>query len=200
MASFVLSRARRLFSYSDLQGTSVDAMETGAGGSGSSSDHSGGGAAGLIPERLRSRKKCIGISTGIFATVVLFCIIASVHQSDDISLRTLPAAFSSASSGSGVGSVSDARRVKMSDTSQGKFYASHWNGTWINDEEFLFRDSEGNLYSASSMNIPFFFKLEFWKLLNFSITQILREIKVRATQMAKNGTFSSSKFSKNDFK
>ena len=167
MASFVLSRARRLFSYSDLQGTSVDAMETGAGGSGSSSDHSGGGAAGLIPERLRSRKKCIGISTGIFATVVLFCIIASVHQSDDISLRTLPAAFSSASSGSGVGSVSDARRVKMSDTSQGKFYASHWNGTWINDEEFLFRDSEGNLYSASSMTIPFFWKLKFWKLLNF---------------------------------
>jgi len=145
MASFVLSRARRLFSYSDLQGTSVDAMETGAGGSGSTSDHSGGGAAGLIPERLRSRKKCIGISTGIFATVVLFCIIASVHQSDDISLRTLPAAFSSASSGSGVGSVSDARRVKMSDTSQGKFYASHWNGTWINDEEFLFRDSEEGL-------------------------------------------------------
>ena len=80
MANFVLSRARRLFSYSDLQGTSVDAMETGAG-----SDQSG--AAGLIPERLRSRKKCIGISTGIFATVVLFCIIASVHQSDDISLR-----------------------------------------------------------------------------------------------------------------
>ena len=155
MASFVLSRARRLFSYSDLQGTSVDAMETGAGGSGSTSDHSGGGAAGLIPERLRSRKKCIGISTGIFATVVLFCIIASVHQSDDISLRTLPAAFSSASSGSGVGSVSDARRVKMSDTSQGKFYASHWNGTWINDEEFLFRDSEGNLYSASNINILF---------------------------------------------
>ena len=173
MASFVLSRARRLFSYSDLQGTSVDAMETGAGGS--SPDHSGGGnAAGLIPERLRSRKKCIGISTGIFATVVLFCIIASVHQSDDISLRTLPAAFSSASSGSGVGSVSDARRVKMSDTSQGKFYASHWNGTWINDEEFLFRDSEGNLYSASSIDVPFF---SFWKLLNFSVAQILREIK-----------------------
>lgn len=153
MASFVLSRARRLFSYSDLQGTSVDAMETGA-GNGSSPDHSGG-AAGLIPERLRSRKKCIGISTGIFATVVLFCIIASVHQSDDISLRTLPAAFSSASSGSGSGSVIDARRVKMSDTSQGKFYASHWNGTWINDEEFLFRDSEGNSYSASIINIPF---------------------------------------------
>ena len=158
MASFVLSRARRLFSYSDLQGTSVDAMETGAG---SSSADQSGNAAGLIPERLRSRKKCIGISTGIFATVVLFCIIASVHQSDDISLRTLPAAFSSASSGSGVGSVSDARRVKMSDTSQGKFYASHWNGTWINDEEFLFRDSEGNYYSTTNIDILYFGILNF---------------------------------------
>ena len=126
MASLILSSARRLFSYSDLQGTTVDAMESGG-----------------IPERIRNRKKCIGITTGILGICVLFVIVASVHHSDEVSLRNLPAAFSSASSGSGSGSVVDARRVSLSDTSQGRFYASHWNGSWINDVEFLYADSSG---------------------------------------------------------
>ena len=138
MASLLVNRARSLFSYSDLQGTTVDAMESGSG----------------IPDRIRSRKKCIGISTGILGIVILFCIVASVHQSDDISLRNLPAAFSSASSGSGIGSVVDARRVSLSDTSHGAFYASQWNGSWINDVEFLYADSSGILLIHNSTPGP----------------------------------------------
>ena len=115
----------------------MESMETSGGGTGTMS---------VIPEQFRNRKKCIGYTTGIFGIVILLVIVASVqHDGEEVSLRNLPAAFSSASSGSGSNgnSVVDSRRVSLADTSRGRFYPSHWNGSWISDVEFLYRDNSG---------------------------------------------------------
>ena len=118
----------------------MESMESSSGGGGT-------GTMSVIPEQFRNRKKCVGYTTAIFGIVILLVIVASVHHDgeDGVSLRNLPAAFSSASSGSGSNgnSVVDSRRVSLADTSRGRFYPSHWNGSWISDVEFLYRDNSG---------------------------------------------------------
>ena len=118
----------------------MESMESSSGGGGT-------GTLSVIPEQFRNRKKCVGYTTAIFGIVILLVIVASVHHDgeDGVSLRNLPAAFSSASSGSGSNgnSVVDSRRVSLADTSRGRFYPSHWNGSWISDVEFLYRDNSG---------------------------------------------------------
>ena len=79
-----------------------------------------------------------------------------IHQLFQVTsaLRNLPAAFSSASSANAGQITLDNRRVSLFDTSRGRFYASKWNGTWINGLEFIFQDYEGglNIYNVQAQN------------------------------------------------
>ncbi len=51
--------------------------------------------------------------------------------------------------------TSDSRRVTLYDTSRGRFYPSSWNGTWINDKEFIYSGMLGslNIYNVQAQNV-----------------------------------------------
>ena len=49
----------------------------------------------------------------------------------------------------------DERRVSLFDTSRGRFYASKWNGTWINGVEFIYTAFDGslNVFNVQAQNV-----------------------------------------------
>jgi len=149
MANFVLSRARRLFSYTDLQGSNGSTMET------SSINIENGTSANNSSLPLKKKRKCVIISTCVFGLLVIIVIaLGSRHRSRvTTALRNLPAAFSSASSSSETITM-DERRVSLFDTSRGRFYPTKWNGTWINGLEFLYSGSDGslNIFNVKAQN------------------------------------------------
>lgn len=144
MANFVMSKARRLFSYTDLEGPNNNmAMETTSIsiGDSPSPEHNA--------SQPKQRRKCIIVSTCAFGLLIIVSLaIGTRHRSKITSaLKNLPAAFSSASSSaSEVTGASDlSRQVKLADISSGAFYPLGWNGTWISGFEFIYHASDRSL-------------------------------------------------------
>jgi len=143
MANFVMSRARRLFSYSDLEGPTNMAMET------ASINITDSGSSDHNAPSPKHRRKCIIVSTCTFGLLIIVVLAFSArhHTKMTSALRNLPAAFSSASSSASevASSTSSSRQVKLSDISNGLFYPRGWNGTWISGYEFLYHKSDQSL-------------------------------------------------------
>ena len=133
MGNLIVSKARQLFSYSDLQGVNMNMT--------SSSVNIEEG----LGQTSKSKRKCIAASTCAFALIIIIVIAASANHKTKVGtiLKNLPEAFASASSSSEAEAITSSRRVSLSDTSRGRFYASSWNGTWISDVEFLYEDING---------------------------------------------------------
>lgn len=161
MAQFFMSRARKLFQYVDLQGSTVPSPASHEGRV-TSSMSSNGDATVRIDDvtpiansdavdksiRQRSRRRKFLILAAVCGVAIVTIIALTYHDNAAKFISAIPATFSSASHSRRVGysaSVNSDRRVTLADITRNKFNAKKFNGSWISDHEIMFPDSNGGI-------------------------------------------------------
>jgi hypothetical protein len=187
MANFVMSRARKLFDYSDLNGSTTSTTTTTTTTTTNRNIMEGSASINVddavddfrnatTVAKARRKRKCIVAFTAIFGLMAIIVIAMSVKQDSKVTsaLKNLPAAFSSATSSSSNSDGED-RRVRVGDVSHGRFYTSKWNGTWISGFEFVFPDSDGgisifNIKALNTTNILSAGKMDHFKPYDYTLS------------------------------
>ena len=141
------NRARRLFAYGDLTGSNG---ESGGAPGDSFINSFNGGQNASANAKMRKRRRNMIVGVCVFGLCALAILVLTMRHKADVSeaqARILPDSFTSASCNNHLSSAKKlpegTRRVKMEDFLYGKFRPSNFNefnGTWINDAEFLVED------------------------------------------------------------
>lgn len=164
MTEYLMSRARRLFEYADLHGSTGGGVEGRV-----ASSMAGENTSVTIDEsdkivqqqsnnnnsehsvskylRQRKRRRCILGCTVFCGLAALLIIVLTVRHDKSVSdalRKQLPAAFSSASSSSS-SEHNNLRNIQLEEFLYGHFQPHRVNGTWVSDNEFLYMDSDGGL-------------------------------------------------------
>ena len=119
MGDFLMSRARRLFQYADLQ-----------------SSHDESGSDGPMATCATARRKKVLLIGGLATSVLLIVIVAAgMRHSARPALQTAPEADYSKDFRPG---SSHLMRSNLHDLVYGTFYGRKFNGTWVSDTEILY--------------------------------------------------------------